>query len=169
MPNIEIHRLAPIATWLTVVLLAGAGLSACGSSSETASTSVAAPSITPSTSPSKPATTAPATPAKTTTAPGASAKANLERLKRPRNSAPTTTPPKTANAFAKALARFASCLRQNGVKIPASNAAGKGPILSLKGLKTNTPQFRAATTKCRKELITALRRPGQAAAGQAKR
>jgi hypothetical protein len=66
--------------------------------------------------------------------------------------------------FRQALAKFAACLRQNGVNIPAPDTSGKGPIFSTKGIKTNSPQFRAATMKCRGALIGAFRRaPGASA------
>jgi hypothetical protein len=62
-------------------------------------------------------------------------------------------------AFGQALAKFAACLRQNGVNIPAPNTSGKGPIFSTKGINTSSPQFRSASMKCRSALIGAFRRP----------
>jgi hypothetical protein len=61
--------------------------------------------------------------------------------------------------FRQALAKYATCLRQNGVNIPAPNTSGNGPIFSTKGLNPSSPQFRAATMKCRGTLIGAFRRP----------
>ncbi len=63
-------------------------------------------------------------------------------------------------AFEAALAKFAECLRQNGVNVPAPNTSGKGPVFNTKGIDTSSPQFRAATTKCRSALTSAFRRPG---------
>jgi hypothetical protein len=60
--------------------------------------------------------------------------------------------------FRQALAKYAECLRQNGVNLPAPNTSGQGPIFRTKGLNTSSPQFRAATTKCRATLISAFRR-----------
>jgi hypothetical protein len=59
--------------------------------------------------------------------------------------------------FRQALGKYAECLRQNGVNIPAPNTSGKGPIFSTKGLNASSPQFRAATAKCRGTLIAAFR------------
>jgi hypothetical protein len=68
--------------------------------------------------------------------------------------------------FRQALTKYAACLRQNGVNIPAPNTSGKGPIFSTKGVNTSSPQFRVATMKCRASLISAFRRP-QGAGGTA--
>ena len=61
--------------------------------------------------------------------------------------------------FKTALAKFAQCLRQNGVNVPAPNTSGRGPVFGTKGLHTSSPQFRSATTKCRGALMGAFRRP----------
>jgi hypothetical protein len=165
MPKIEIHPV-PIATWLTVLAIGGAGLTACGSSSETVSTPAGAPPATGSTA--KTTSTAPAKTAsaraKTAAKQLAGGKANAKGTPRPRASTPTTAAP-ARNAFANALSRFTDCLRRNGVAIPTQGTKASNPLLSLKGVKTNTPQFRAATTKCRRELIAALRQPKQPSAG----
>jgi hypothetical protein len=60
--------------------------------------------------------------------------------------------------FRQALSRFAACLRQNGVKVPAPNTSGTVPIFSTKGIDTASPQFRAATRKCRGSLTRAFQR-----------
>jgi hypothetical protein len=66
--------------------------------------------------------------------------------------------------FRQALSLFAACLRKNGVNVPQPNTAGGGPVFSTKGLNTASPQFKAATAKCRPALVGALRvhgaRPG---------
>jgi hypothetical protein len=67
-------------------------------------------------------------------------------------------------AFRQALVKFAECMRSNGIKIPAPNTSGKGPIFSSKGLDTTSPQFRSATMKCRSALVATFRRPGGGAA-----
>ncbi|MGA9286352.1 MAG: hypothetical protein WBV85_13025 [Solirubrobacteraceae bacterium] len=61
--------------------------------------------------------------------------------------------------FKAALTKYAACLRQNGIDIPAPNTSGKGPIFSTKGIDTSSAKFRAATLKCRAGLTGAFRRP----------
>jgi hypothetical protein len=64
-------------------------------------------------------------------------------------------------AFKQALAKFAGCMRENGVNVPEPNTSGSGPIFSTKGLNTASPQFRAAETKCSADLRGTFRRgPG---------
>jgi hypothetical protein len=60
--------------------------------------------------------------------------------------------------FQAALGAFAACLRKNGVAVPAPNTSGNGPVFSTKGIDTASPQFKAATTKCRPALTAAFRR-----------
>jgi len=50
--------------------------------------------------------------------------------------------------YRKALASFAACMTQNGVKLPAPNTSGKGPVFNTAGLNINSPAFAAARTKC---------------------
>jgi len=68
--------------------------------------------------------------------------------------------------FRLALSAFAACLRKNGVNLPQPNTSGNGPVFSTKGLNTASPQFKAATAKCRPALTGALGlrrgRPGAA-------
>jgi hypothetical protein len=59
--------------------------------------------------------------------------------------------------FNQALTKYAACLRQNGIDIPAPNTSGKGPIFSTKGIDTASPKFKAATMNCRATLIGAFR------------
>jgi hypothetical protein len=59
--------------------------------------------------------------------------------------------------FKTAIAKYAECLRQNGVNVPAPNTSGKGPVFDTKGINTTSPQFKAATTKCRATLLGAFR------------
>ncbi len=66
-------------------------------------------------------------------------------------------------AFKQALTKFAACMRENGVNVPAPNTSGKGPIFDTKGIDTASSQFRTAESKCRGELTSAFRRPGSAA------
>lgn len=68
----------------------------------------------------------------------------------------------------KALAKFAACLRENGVKVGEPSTSGKGPIFNSKGIDTKSAQFRAAEAKCRSDLTGAFgARPGAAGAGAA--
>ncbi len=60
-------------------------------------------------------------------------------------------------AFKQVLAKFATCLRQNGVNVPTPNTSGNGPIFSTKGINTASPQFKAATAKCRGALLGTFR------------
>jgi hypothetical protein len=63
---------------------------------------------------------------------------------------------------AQQLAKFATCMRSDGVKLPAPNTSGKGPIFDTKGIDTTSSAFRRAETKCAKQL-----RPAGAAQGGA--
>ncbi|HEU0249819.1 MAG TPA: hypothetical protein VFR48_03750 [Solirubrobacteraceae bacterium] len=58
--------------------------------------------------------------------------------------------------FRQALSLFAACMRKNGVNVPQPNTSGSGPVFSTKGLNTASPQFKAATAKCRPALTGAL-------------
>jgi hypothetical protein len=60
-------------------------------------------------------------------------------------------------AARQALTKFASCMRENGVHIPAPNTSGSGPIFSSKGLNTRSRRFQAAEAKCRVYLRSTLR------------
>jgi hypothetical protein len=157
MPKIEIS--GRMAACLPVLALVCAGLTACGGSSGSASHSSASTTRPSSTTATAPTAKTPST-GTTTTAhvPSSNASARLRALRR--SGAPahrTIVSPAQSAAFRTALVSFATCLRQNGVKIPAPNASGKGPVLSTKGLNTNTPQYRAALMKCRTVLLGAFR------------
>ena len=58
--------------------------------------------------------------------------------------------------FRQALSQFAACMRKNGVNVPQPNTSGSGPVFGTKGLNTASPQFKAATAKCRPALTAAL-------------
>lgn len=71
-------------------------------------------------------------------------------------------------AYRVALTKFATCMRENGVNVPAPNTSGNGPIFSTKGLNTASAQFRSAELKCRGNLTGASRRgPAVGATGAA--
>ncbi len=50
------------------------------------------------------------------------------------------------------LAKYAACLRQNGVDVPAPNTTGKGPVFNTRGIDTSSSKFKAAEKKCQGEL-----------------
>lgn len=73
-----------------------------------------------------------------------------------------------AGAFHSASARaglvkYAACLRQNGINVPAPNTTGKGPVFSTKGIDTSSTKFKAAQSKCQSDLKGAF--PGGAGGG----
>lgn len=57
----------------------------------------------------------------------------------------------------QALSKFAACLREHGVNVPAPNTSGKGPIFDTKGIDTSSSTFQAAEAKCRADLQGAFR------------
>jgi hypothetical protein len=67
-------------------------------------------------------------------------------------------------AYKAALAKFATCLNQNGVKVPAPNTSGTGPVFDTKGIDTSSAQFKTAEAKCQSDLSGAFRR-GPSAGG----
>jgi hypothetical protein len=60
-------------------------------------------------------------------------------------------------AVQAALAKFATCLRENGVNVPAPNTSGKGPVFDTKGIDTSSAKFKAAEAKCQSDLTAAFR------------
>jgi pilus assembly protein FimV len=59
--------------------------------------------------------------------------------------------------FKAALAKFATCMRANGVNIPAPNTSGSGPIFNTKGINTASAQFKTAEAKCSSDLRAGFR------------
>jgi hypothetical protein len=64
--------------------------------------------------------------------------------------------------FKAALTKYGDCLRENGIKLPAPNTSGNGPIFDTKGINIASPQFKSASVKCRSALVGAFRRPAGA-------
>ncbi len=64
-----------------------------------------------------------------------------------------------------ALAKFASCMRENGVNLPAPNTSGKGPVFDTKGIDTTSSKFKSAQIKCRSPLKGAFGGPRGTAQG----
>jgi hypothetical protein len=60
-------------------------------------------------------------------------------------------------AFKAALTKFASCMRENGVHVPAPNTSGSGPVFNTKGINTASAQFKTAEMKCQSVLRGAFR------------
>jgi hypothetical protein len=75
--------------------------------------------------------------------------------------------PKLASSqFAGVLAKFAGCMRANGVNVPTPNTSGKGPVLDTKGLDPTSSKFVAARKKCSPLLLKELRaHPGASSPG----
>ena len=177
MPHLNSNRRKPAvsAAAVLVLLLACLGLAACGSSSGSSSSTTSA---------SAPATT-------TTGATGAKGP-NADRfaaireclqkngITLPQRTPGQRRPPGGAGgflgggggarfkspAFQAALVKFASCMRANGINMPAPNTSGSGPIFSTKGLNTASAQFKAAEAKCSGALRSSFRR-GAGAGGKA--
>jgi hypothetical protein len=148
--NKVLHR--PAAGAIAALTVATLGLSACGGSTKSASshTNTAVTSTASTASASTPTTGSGSAAKPPGGAPG-------------RTSAGASPAPQSPGAarFKDALSKFAACLRQNGVNIPAPNTSGKGPVFSARGVQTNTPKFRQATTKCRSVLLGAFRAGAQ--------
>ncbi len=57
------------------------------------------------------------------------------------------------SASAKAaLTKYASCMRENGVNLPAPDTSGNGPVFSTKGLDTSSQAFKSAQKVCQSDL-----------------
>jgi hypothetical protein len=66
----------------------------------------------------------------------------------------------------QALAKFAACLRENGVKVGEPDTSGNGPIFNTKGINVKSAQFKSAEAKCRSDLAGAFgAKPGAGAPG----
>lgn len=51
-----------------------------------------------------------------------------------------------------ALEKFAQCMSENGVKLPAPNTSGHGPVFDTKGIDTAGSKFKDAEAKCQTQL-----------------
>lgn len=68
-------------------------------------------------------------------------------------------------AFEKSLAAFSTCMSEHGVKLPAPNTSGKGPVFNTSGINTKSKAFRAADEACRSKIrFFAPRAGGEGAA-----
>jgi hypothetical protein len=57
-----------------------------------------------------------------------------------------------SSARRASFVKFASCMRENGIALPAPNASGNGPVFDLKGLSPASAAFRTAERKCSPDL-----------------
>lgn len=57
----------------------------------------------------------------------------------------------------QALAKFAACMRSNGVNVPEPNTSGNAPVFNDKGINTASAKFKAAATKCHSALLGIFR------------
>jgi hypothetical protein len=62
-------------------------------------------------------------------------------------------------AYKQAFTKFAACMREHGVNVPAPNTSGNGPVFSTRGLNVNSATFRSAQEKCRADLAGVLGPP----------
>ena len=65
-------------------------------------------------------------------------------------------------AFKQALTSFTACMGEHGVKLAPPNVSGGGSVFDTKGLNTKSPQFVAALSKCRSDLVRAFQLGGPA-------
>jgi hypothetical protein len=125
--------------FVVLVVLAAALLAGCGSSSKTSSASANASAAT-------------ATTGATSTGTKAAKGPNAGDLAKP----PVARPPIATPALKGALAKFATCMRANGVNFPLPNTSGRGPIFSAKGVDIHSAKFKVADVKCRGDLLGAF-------------
>jgi hypothetical protein len=177
MPHLRTTTSKPAFAALPILLALSIGLTACGGSSSSTATQAAAnvattPTIATTTSPgasttspgesttgtsSTPSTGASPTGTASTSAPPAPAGTSSTGTA-PAGTATTGTaarpsahipPLYTTPRAHQAFARFAVCMRKNGIDLPEPNTTGKGPLFDTKGIDTASPQFKAAAKKCR--------------------
>lgn len=74
--------------------------------------------------------------------------------------------PRNSAAFKATLTKFAACMRENGVNLPAPNTSGKGPVFDTKGIDTSSTAFKSAQSKCRSALKGAFGGGGAPSSGQ---
>lgn len=51
-----------------------------------------------------------------------------------------------------ALTKFSQCMSEHGVKLPAPNTSGHGPVFDTKGINTASSKFKDAEAKCQTQL-----------------
>ena len=65
-----------------------------------------------------------------------------------------------------ALGSYATCMRENGVNLPAPNTSGQGPVCNTTGLNTSSETFKNAQKKCQSKLAGTFAGNGGPPAGQ---
>lgn len=156
---LKTHIHGHIGAGLCALVLAGAGLTACGGSSSSSNTSASSARAMTSTQ-SAAAPTVKTAPVQRAPQVGAA----TSPRRRPINPQSLVSPAQRT-ALLHGFEKFTSCLRQNGVKVAPPNTSGQGPLFNSKGLNTNTPQYRTALPKCRGALIAAFRESAKARLG----
>ena len=64
-----------------------------------------------------------------------------------------------------ALTKYSSCMRENGVNLPAPDTSGKGPVFNTKGIDTSSAAFKSAQQKCQSDLKGAFGAGGRPPGG----
>jgi hypothetical protein len=64
-----------------------------------------------------------------------------------------------------ALTKYAACMRENGVSLPAANTSGNGPVFNTKGINTSSAAFKSAQQKCQSKLKGAFGSGGRPPGG----
>jgi hypothetical protein len=64
-----------------------------------------------------------------------------------------------------AFTKYAACMRENGVNLPAPNTSGTGPIFNTKGIDTSSAAFKSAQQKCQGNLKGAFGAGGRPPGG----
>jgi hypothetical protein len=177
MPHTDSHRSKPALAPTIVILLASLLLAACGgsskaSSSSTASTDSSSSSASTATTPTRAVPPIGAGSAKLrsclakngVTLPegvGAGSAGQLPKgitQKQLQAALKKCSPGGSGGGGAggpqrsQRLAKFAACMRQNGVKLPPPNTSGKGPVFDTTGLDTKGAAFQSAMLKCSDQL-----------------
>jgi len=64
-----------------------------------------------------------------------------------------------------ALTKYAACMRESGVNLPAPNTSGNGPVFNTKGINTSSAAFKSAQQKCQSNLKGAFGSGGRPPSG----
>jgi len=64
-----------------------------------------------------------------------------------------------------ALTSYATCMRENGITLPAPNTSGKGPVFNTSGVDTSSGAFKNAQKACQSHLAGAFGGNGGPAGG----
>ena len=55
-----------------------------------------------------------------------------------------------------ALTSYATCMRKNGINLPAPNTSGKGPVFNTSAINTSSEAFKSAQKACQADLAGAF-------------